>query len=303
MERLTIKKVLFATDFLESSRLALDYAVVIAHHFRASLLLLHAVELPPAAEEVEAMGLGPSISRKAAENRIANFASGIRRLGLPVQTSVLDGTPCHVIEDAVRQHAPDVLVLGVHGVHRGINHLLIGSNTEKLLQTVPCPVLSVGAHVLAGVDLHIALKEIVYCSDLTPEAAPAAVYALRLGEEFKVPVAVCQLSDSDHNPHLTRETVERYCAALRRLAPDIDEQWCTPEFHLQCAMTLDGILRRAEKEESGLIVLGIHPETQLKRHLHTSLAYQLLTRSVCPVLSIHAGAGSANQSCEYPNNA
>ncbi|HEX5284221.1 MAG TPA: universal stress protein [Bryocella sp.] len=292
MERIRIRQILFATDFLECSRLALDYAVALAHHFHATLLLLHAVELSPAAEEVEAMGTGPSVSRKAAEDRIENFASGIRRLDIAVATSVVDGTPRQVIQDAVGQQAPDLLVLGVHGVHRGINHLLIGSSTEKLLQTVTCPVLSVGAHVLAGIDLHIAPREILYCSDLSPEAAAAAVYALRLGEEFKVPVAVCQLARPDAEVAITQQTVDSYCAALRRLAPDANAEWCTPEFHLQRTITVDGILQRAETQQSGLIVLGVHAESQLGRHLHTSIAYQLLTRSVCPVLSIRAGPQS-----------
>lgn len=289
MRRLSIKTILFATDFLESSRLALDYAVAFAHHFRATLLLLHAVELSPAAEEVEAMGRGPSVSRKAAEDRIANFASSLRRLGLTVETLVVDGTPHHVILNAVQQHVPDLLVLGVHGAHRGINHLLIGSNTEKILQIVSCPVLSVGAHVLAGIDVDVALHEILYCSDLSPETAPAAVYALQLGEEFKIPVVPCQASEPDVDGQPTLQTVERYCSALRRFAPDIDEEWCTPEFYLQRAMTVKEILHRAETEQCGLIVLGVHRETQLGRHLHTTLAYQLLTRSVCPVLSIRAG--------------
>jgi len=292
MEPIRISKILFATDFLESSRLALDYAVAIAHHFNATLLLLHAVELSPAAEEVEAMGEGPSVSRKAAEDRIANFASGLRRLNLTVQTSVVDGTPYKVIQDAIHQHAPDLLVLGVHGVHRGLTHLLLGSNTEKILQTVSCPVLSVGAHVLAGIDLHMALKEILYCSDLSAEAAAAAAYAIKLGEEFNVPVAVCQLTKPDTDQPITREAVESYCAALRRLAPTANDEWCTPEFHLQRTMTVDQILRRAEADHASLIVLGVHTEGQLARHLHTSIAYQLLTRSVCPVLSICANPES-----------
>lgn len=288
MQRLRIKHILFATDFLESSRLALDYAVVLAHHFDAMLLLLHAVELPPAAEAVEAMGTGPSVSRKAAESRIENFAAGIRRLGIAVETSVVDGTPCQVINDTVRQYAPGLLVLGAHGVHRGINHLLIGSNTEKILQSVSCPALSIGAHVLGGIDLHINLHEIIYCSDLSLEAVAAAVYALQFGEEFNVPVTVCQVSDPENEPQAKRESVESYCAELRRVAPGVSEEWCTPEFHLQRTMTVDEILQRAETEQSGLIVLGVHAETQLGRHLHTSLAYKLLTRSVCPVLSIRA---------------
>ena len=54
MNELRIKRILFATDFLESSRLALDYAVAFAHHFKSTVVLLHAVELSPAAEGAEA---------------------------------------------------------------------------------------------------------------------------------------------------------------------------------------------------------------------------------------------------------
>ncbi len=53
MTTLTMKRILVATDFLESSRLAMDYAVAIAHHFNAEIVLLHAVELPPSAEVAE----------------------------------------------------------------------------------------------------------------------------------------------------------------------------------------------------------------------------------------------------------
>jgi nucleotide-binding universal stress UspA family protein len=56
-------------------------------------------------------------------------------------------------------------------------------------------------------------------------------------------------------------------------------------------MTLDQILSRAESEFGGLIILGVHTESQLGRHIHTSLAYKLLTKAACPVLSVRAGPG------------
>jgi nucleotide-binding universal stress UspA family protein len=59
MNELGIKRILFATDFLESSRLALDYAVAFAHHFNSTVVLLHAVELSPAAEGAEAVTAQP----------------------------------------------------------------------------------------------------------------------------------------------------------------------------------------------------------------------------------------------------
>src|ERR1700683_3409558 len=119
MNKLKMRLILFATDFLENSRLALDYAVTFAHHFKATVLLLHAMELSPPAEEAEVVTARLSISRKAAEERLEAFACGLRRNGLEVNSLVEDGTPCQVILNAVEAHSPDLLVLGVHGNHHG----------------------------------------------------------------------------------------------------------------------------------------------------------------------------------------
>jgi RND family efflux transporter MFP subunit len=291
MDKLQIKQILFATDFLESSRLALDYAVAFAHHFKATVVLLHAVELSTPAEEAEAVTGRPSLSRKAAEERLEAFASGLRRTGLEVKTLVEDGTPCQVILDAVKAYSPDLLVLGVHGDHRGVGHLVIGSNTEKILLSVACPTLSVGAHVFGGTDLTLKLQEIVYCSDFTPEAAAAASYALLLGKEFNVRVDVCHLAPTpfEHGSESANKLAADYCNALRRTIPDTADLWCTPAFHIKHGLALDQILKRAEAETAGLIVLGVRAESQLARHLHTSFAYQLLTRAACPVLSVPEG--------------
>jgi nucleotide-binding universal stress UspA family protein len=61
---LKVQRILFATDFLESSRLALDYAVAFAEHFKATIMMLHVVELSQAAREVEVMRPGQSKMRK-----------------------------------------------------------------------------------------------------------------------------------------------------------------------------------------------------------------------------------------------
>jgi nucleotide-binding universal stress UspA family protein len=291
MKKLMMKRILVAIDFLESSRLALDYAVAFAHHFKAKVVLLHAVELSPPAEEAEVVAGRPSLSRMAAEVRLEAFASGVRRTGLEVEILVQDGTPCQVILDEVKANEPDLLVLGVHGIHRGMNHLLIGSNTEKILLTISCPILSVGAHVFGGVDLDLKLNEVLYCSDLTIEAVTAGSYALRLANAFDVPVDICHLASPpfEENPKSVQEAAEEYCVALRRLMPEAADLWCMPAFHLEHGLSPEQILKRAEEETSGLIVLGVRAETQLSRHLHTSFAYQLLTKAVCPVLSVRAG--------------
>ncbi len=168
------EQILFATDFLESSRLGLDYAVALAHHFRAKMIMVHAVELSQPAKVAELLSKKSSISRKDAVARLEAFASGVRRTGLEVESYVEDGIPCEIVLGAVASHRADLLVLGVHGVHRGIAHLLVGSNTETILLSAKCPTLTVGPHVPGGIDLTLHLEEILYFSDFTPEAAVAA---------------------------------------------------------------------------------------------------------------------------------
>jgi nucleotide-binding universal stress UspA family protein len=291
-----IERILFATDFFGSSRLALDYAVAFARHFRATIIMVHALELSYPAREAETETFRPSLTRRHAQERLQAVADGVRCAGVPVENFVEEGIPVEVILRAVEYHAADLLVLGVHGVHRGLAHLLIGSNTEKILLSTSCPTMTVGAHVLTGVDPGLHFKEILYFSDFTPEATEAAPYAAFLGTEFQTSVDVCQLLP-DVTPDslgLRQILAEEYCDAIRQAYSDSDSDWGTPAFHLDRGMEFDEIIDRAQSHHAGLIVLGAHTESQLGRHLHTSFAYQLLSKATCPVISIRPRAARSS---------
>ncbi|MBW4038543.1 MAG: universal stress protein [Acidobacteria bacterium] len=286
--QISLKRILYATDFLESSRLALDYAVALAARYQATIVMVHAVELSEAAEVAEAETRLPSVSRKMAISRLEALANGVRRLGIEVQTHVEEGFPADIVTNACDYHHADLLVIGIHGVHRGIDHLVVGSNTERILLSTTCPVLTIGAHVLAGVDLDLHFPEILYFSDLSPEAVAAAPYAAFFGREFNAPIEVCQLlpEDADPNDHSTRDLINQYCADIKSALGETRSDWCLPSVQLQRGMAVTQLIERAQTQHAGLIVLGIHTETHFGRHLHTSYAYRLLARATCPVLSV-----------------
>ncbi len=287
-KEIRFKQILFATDFLESSRLALDYAVAIANHFHAAIVMLHVAELMPAAVEAELITKTSSQTRQMAYRRLAALAEGVRRMGLGVSILVEEGVPSDVILHVVKQTQADLLVLGVHGVHRGLGHLLIGSNTEKLLLSAECPTLTVGAHVLSGVDLSLPMDKILYFSDFTPQAAAAAPYAAFLHQEFGVPVEVYQLLTSAvaKDRSLGKNLAEEYCARMRSIFGEDQAEWCSPDFQLKNGLELDRMIAKAQNQPCGLIVMGVQTESHLGRHLHTSLAYHLLSKAASPVLSI-----------------
>jgi nucleotide-binding universal stress UspA family protein len=282
-----IERILYATDFLENSRLALDYAVVFAHHFGAVIDIVHVVELSSPAREAEAITAHPSITRQIAQEKLDAIAAGVRRTGVKVSTSVRDGDPCDQVLQALSDCSADLLVIGVHGVHRGLEHLLIGSNTEKILLSAECPVLTVGAHVLAGVDLTLPLQRILYYCDLTPEAATAAPFTCFLSKAFHVPIEVCQvLPKGEERESAIQCRAEDFCSAIGHVAPDSDALWRMPSYQLQRGREAEDLLARAASQHASLITLGAHAETHLGRHLHTSFVYQLLAEATCPVISV-----------------
>lgn len=283
-----IERILYATDFLENSRLALDYAVCFAQHFNATIVMLHVVLLSQAAREAEMGTSRSSMMRKAFEQRLEKMATGVRRLNISVETHIVDGLVCESVIASVKTYRADMLVLGTHGVHRGLDHLLIGSNTEKILLAVGCPTLTVGAHVLSGFVIEEHLKEILYFSDFTPEATAAAPFAFFLGKEFAVPVDACVLlpNIAEHNERARNDLAENYCQSMKAALGDSDIEWCTPTFQLDRGLALDQIVERAETQSAGLIVLGVHGESQFGRHLHTSFAYQVLAEATCPVVTV-----------------
>ncbi len=233
--RTDIGTILLATDFLQSSRLALDYAVVLAHRLGAQLVIVNAFELGPVAGNVENLEHIPSRTRKEAEARLQAFVAGSDRAGVTASSALVEGTVPDAILAAVDKFKADLLVLGTQGVHRGSGHLLIGSNTEALMLRSTWPTLTIGPHVLAGVDLNAHFKRVVYISNLRPASAAAAPFALKLSQALASDIEIFQVAKDinreGEEAHL-KGMIEEYCARLRTLVPNVGEEWCSPEFQM-----------------------------------------------------------------------
>jgi nucleotide-binding universal stress UspA family protein len=283
------KRILVATDFLESSRLALDYAVAFAHHYASNLVVFHSMELTQPALELEAEGK-MSLMRKSAEERLEGLVRGVRRTGVEAEWKLGLGNPSEAIPKWVDAFPVDLLVLGTHGVHRGLDHLLLGANTEKVLLTAHCPTLTIGRHVMSGVDLHLRFNEILYVSDFTEESIAAASYALALGRDFDTFVDVCQIEPkhTGDDPAQQKRLQKEFHETMQSLLPSENHRWAKDAFRLDRSRATEQIMERIHANPNALIVLGVKKTSWLGRHLSTSFAYELLSKATCPILTIHA---------------
>ena len=290
------KNIVLATDFLESSRLALDYAVAFAHRFGATLTIVHALELSFEAEEAETRWQKSSVSRTLAHARLEGLAAGVRRTGISVRIDLREGEPVGAILKSTIDHKCDLLVLGTHGIYRGVQHIVIGSNAEKILLSTECPTLTVGRHVLAGIDLDLKITDLLVVTDVNCGSLSPLLLGLKLGIEFGVPIDLMYVrSEGDvEDAQLGGRLSSRCQDTLQRFPALADPRLSSPDFHRERIFNARDVIRRVESSASRLIVTGVQPMSSIERHLYGSFAFQLAARAVSPLVSVPCGNGDAS---------
>jgi len=142
-----IRKILFPTDFSDSSRKAAEYAAGLARAQGAEVVLLHVIE--PYVLPIE-YGLAPmprvELDREAQENSRIELENWARKYFGKGRASahVGMGRAAEWIVETARKHRCDLIVLGTHG-RRGFSRLFLGSTAERVVRLSPCPVLTVPA--------------------------------------------------------------------------------------------------------------------------------------------------------------
>ncbi len=146
---LAIKNILVATDFSECSDTAVTYARALAGKFGAQLHILHVVQFAGGAD---VSGIGgyaavmPTLSAELeadAQQQLDALVSDADRELLRARTVISNGdAPAQAIVKYARTEVIDLIVVGTHG-RRGLSHVILGSVSESVVRTAPCPVLTV----------------------------------------------------------------------------------------------------------------------------------------------------------------
>lgn len=130
------KCIVAPVDFSEPSRAALREAAAIAENHGARLVAVHVINTPvlPLYLQVNADHMN-----EQAHEMLAKFIHAADT-SIPVESIVALGSVHTRIAELVKEQGGDLIVMGANG--RGaVEHLLLGSVTDRALRTAPCPVL------------------------------------------------------------------------------------------------------------------------------------------------------------------
>ncbi len=164
---ITVKTILFATDFSDASEKARSYATGLAKRFRANLVVVHAkapsnYALPP--ETWRSADDAEKLKMKELRESLSKSSPGLEREFL-----VGEGSAWQVVESALEKTKVDLIVLGTRG-RTGAGKLLLGSQAEAIFRRASCPVLTVGPHAQTITGGEKELRELLYATDFSPES-------------------------------------------------------------------------------------------------------------------------------------
>jgi nucleotide-binding universal stress UspA family protein len=257
--RLTLKNILFLTDFSEPSEVAIPFR-----------------------------------DRSCARVRGAggNATSGFTACWRASRDAHVRGESVwSSVEQILSDREMDLVILGTHG-RTGAMKFLLGSVAEEIFRRASVPVLTIGPSVRKVAHSGGRFHRVLFPTAFTPEAQGAAPYAVSMAQENQARLLLLNVM---RDPTLKgtdkagQDSVANVMHQLHELGPQAAELWCRSEATVRFGNPSERILEVASEHDADLIVLGVRDAAGrlgAATHLERTTAHKVVAHAACPVLTV-----------------
>ena len=280
--------ILFATDFSPHAEVAKKVAVNLAKRDGKRLwvlAVLDTIEEPLTLADEPAVVSPTEWQRvveeeketleREEERHLARDVAEIAVAGVTVTRMVREGDPDKEIVAAAKELEADLIIMGSHS-HRSIWDVLLGSTTENVAKSAPCPVL-----IVSHQSSHTseAMHRILLATDFSPRSAVVQKVALSLAKGEEQMLGVLTVLDpneveaqASQDAEWVIATAQIYGGQTRKL--------------IRHGRPVEEIVQAAADIQADLIVMGSHSRRSIWDVLLGSTAEGVGKSAPCPVLVV-----------------
>lgn len=272
-----MKRILVPTDFSEHAEHALKIAAQIAKKNDSEIIILHMLEFPH--QTNDAIFGGVSIPetmlfmQKANETLDAVSQSDFLD-GIQVTEVVKMDKPIHGITQVSQDYNIDLIIMGSHG-SSGLEELLIGSNTEKVVRNSEIPVLVIKKDIS---DFNV--QNIVFASDFTEETKKPFEKLLTVTKSFDAKlhlVTICT-PNSFKPTHVIEKAIKDFTNHFNLTNYDT---------HIYNDTNIEkGIINFSNSINADIIGMCTHGRTGFAHFFNGSISEGLVNHAVKPVITL-----------------
>ncbi|OOG77749.1 universal stress protein [Algoriphagus sp. A40] len=276
-------KVLVPFDFSQTAQHALNFATSMADSYhQVEITVFHVVETP-VSTGMSTMGGGfdalPDLQNnifymELIETRKKQFAELEKKyIGSKYgfKTKLVLGNVFKGIVEAIKEEAPDLVIMGSKG-SSGLEEVLIGSNTEKVVRNATCPVVTIKADTPFE-----KMKKVVFASDFKESDDEVAARIKRMQAIFNAEFYFVVVN-TPGNFETTRESIAR----IKMFVQKYHFENIKAEVYNSMSEE-SGIIEFADDVDADLIAMTTHGRTGLLHLITGSIAEDVVNHSKRPV--------------------
>ena len=279
-----MKNILVPTDFSEEASNATDVALEIAKVSNAQVTLFHVIDLPTPTASINVVGdyISPIEDNlyvvqlmESSKKRLNELVSSEKFKGYNVNSKISLGNIFSNIEQEVEDRKIDLIVMGSKG-SSGLDEILIGSNTEKVVRRVKCPVLTIKKK-----QDFFSVKNIVFATNLEEDQGIVLNKVKAFQDLFNSTIHILRVNSPDH----FEET-----KVIKKQMNDFVQKYQLQNYTLNIYNSKnkeEGIINFAEEIDANLIAMGTHGRTGFAHLINGSIAEDVVNHATRMVLTVN----------------
>ncbi|MFD2942769.1 universal stress protein [Flavobacterium notoginsengisoli] len=272
-----MKRILVPTDFSEHAEDALKVAAQIAKKNNSEIIILHMLELPHQTNDAILGGISipeSMLFMKKANEMLDKISEKPYLDGIEVTEIVKMDKPIHGITQISKEHDIDLIIMGSHG-SSGVEELLIGSNTEKVVRNSEIPVLVIKKDIS-----NFNAANVVFASDFSEEAKKPFEKLLGFTKLFDSKIHLVNICtpNSFKPTHVAEEAINEFV-----------DQFKISNYTTQIYNDTNiekGIINFANRINADIIGMCTHGRTGFAHFFNGSISEGLVNHAVRPVITL-----------------
>ncbi|KPJ78919.1 MAG: hypothetical protein AMJ54_01305 [Deltaproteobacteria bacterium SG8_13] len=296
--KVEFRRIVCATDLSDLSNQAVHYGSSLAARFEAVLILCHVIDLPVVSVHGAAYVYPQDYVEGLKEDALQKLDALVKGRKVNWRPAVIAGPVASTLCNLADSEKADLVIAATHG-RSGLKRWILGSVTERLMRTVPCPLMSITP--FAGksdpvLSEPVQFKNILVGCDFSEDSAAALESAISLAQEYQArlhlvhvlePVAYREVLLSPGVMDRVRVNLNaKLTEQLQALVPEEVDNWCEVKTNCLAGKPYEELIKYATIHAIDLIVLGIRGRSLVDSMLLGATTDRVVRKSRCPVLSV-----------------
>ncbi len=294
-----LSAVVCATDLSEGSNKALPIAASMARHHGAKLIIAHIIDLPAVTPYGETM-VDPQELRgrveQSAKAQVTDILSHYEEVEWELNIAI--GYPAKEILQMVEDTKADLVVAATH-TRSGIERLLLGSVSRKLMHTLAVPFLIVPGD-MPQEQLDRPLESVLIACDFSPDSGNAVRWGIDFAQAFGAKLTMATVIEPTQLSQLLKLDPQKEHGMAEKLQKDLRQklietvpaeyrETIKPETVILAGQPHEELNKFAILNHVDLIVMGVHGRGLIENLLVGSTTDRLVRLGQFPVMAVRAG--------------